>query len=42
VLVISHDRYFLDRTVERLLVIEEGKFTEYLGGYSDYLERKRK
>jgi ATP-binding cassette subfamily F protein 3 len=39
-LVISHDRYFLDRTVERLLVIEEGRLVEYQGGYSDYLERK--
>jgi ATP-binding cassette subfamily F protein 3 len=40
VLVISHDRYFLDRTVERLLVIEEGQLVEYQGGYSDYLEMK--
>ena len=40
VLVISHDRYFLDRTVERLLAIEEGRLVEYPGGYSDYLERK--
>jgi ATP-binding cassette subfamily F protein 3 len=40
VLVISHDRYFLDRTVERLLVIEDGNLAEYQGGYSDYLERK--
>jgi len=39
-LVISHDRYFLDRTVERLLVIEGGTLVEYQGGYSDYLERK--
>ena len=37
VLVISHDRYFLDRTVERLLVIEDGALKEYSGGYSDYL-----
>jgi ATP-binding cassette subfamily F protein 3 len=42
VLVISHDRYFLDRTVERLLVIENGILAEYLGGYSDYLETKGK
>ena len=35
-LVISHDRYFLDRTVNRLLVLEEGKVKEYQGGYSDY------
>ncbi|MCC7117834.1 MAG: ABC-F family ATP-binding cassette domain-containing protein [Anaerolineales bacterium] len=40
VLVISHDRYFLDRTVERLLCIEEGDLVESLGGYSDYLEKK--
>jgi len=40
VLVISHDRYFLDRTVERLLVIEDGQLAEYQGGYSDYLEMK--
>jgi ATP-binding cassette subfamily F protein 3 len=39
-LIISHDRYFLDRTVDRLLVIEDGKLVEYAGGYSDYLERK--
>jgi len=39
VLVISHDRYFLDRTVQRLLVIEDGRLIEYQGGYSDYLER---
>ncbi|MBI5352838.1 MAG: ABC-F family ATP-binding cassette domain-containing protein [Chloroflexi bacterium] len=42
VLVISHDRYFLDRTVERLLVIENGQLMEYQGGYSDYLEKKDK
>jgi ATP-binding cassette subfamily F protein 3 len=37
VLVISHDRYFLDRTVDRLLVIEGGQLVSYPGGYSDYL-----
>lgn len=37
VLVISHDRYFLDRTVERILVIEAGRLAGYPGGYSDYL-----
>lgn len=39
VLVISHDRYFLDRTVQRLLAIENGQLVEYQGSYSDYLER---
>jgi len=41
VLVISHDRYFLDRTVQRLLAIEDGQLVEYLGGYSDYLENRK-
>ena len=37
VLVISHDRYFLDRTVQRLLELKNGVLHEYLGGYSDYM-----
>ncbi len=37
VLIISHDRYFLDRTVQRILSIENGQLVAYPGGYSDYL-----
>ena len=40
VLIISHDRYFLDRTVQRILSIENGQLAEYLGGFSDYLEKR--
>ncbi len=36
VLVISHDRYFLDRTVSRIFALENAIITEYIGGYSDY------
>jgi len=36
VCVISHDRYFLDRVVDRVVELDEGALTEYLGGYSDY------
>ncbi|MBE0695865.1 MAG: ABC-F family ATP-binding cassette domain-containing protein, partial [Anaerolineaceae bacterium] len=36
-LIISHDRYFLDQVVDRLLVLENGQTTSYPGGYSDYL-----
>ena len=36
VLVISHDRYFLDRTVNRILALENGSIAETIGGYSDY------
>lgn len=40
VLVISHDRYFLDEVVERLLVIEDGRLVDYQGNYADYLAVK--
>jgi ATP-binding cassette subfamily F protein 3 len=36
VLVISHDRYFLDRTVNRIFALENGSIAEYPGGYSEY------
>jgi ATP-binding cassette subfamily F protein 3 len=39
VLVISHDRYFLDRIVDRIAALEDGAIVETDGGYSDYLER---
>ncbi len=42
VLVISHDRYFLDRTVSRIVELEGGSLTEYAGAYSDYAEKKGK
>ena len=38
VLVISHDRYFLDRIVDRIAALEDGAIVETDGGYSDYLE----
>lgn len=41
VMVISHDRYFLDRTIRRLLAYEDSRLVEYSGGYSDYLVSKK-
>ena len=38
VLIISHDRYFLDQTVERVVELRAGKLREYAGGYTEYLE----
>ncbi len=38
VLVISHDRYFLDRVVDRVVALEDGGLTDYPGGYTDYLD----
>jgi ATP-binding cassette subfamily F protein 3 len=37
VLVISHDRYFLDKVVDRIVELRDGELTEFLGGYTDYL-----
>ncbi|HAU85819.1 MAG TPA: ABC transporter ATP-binding protein [Lachnospiraceae bacterium] len=37
VITVSHDRYFLDRVVQRILAFEEnGKINQYEGGFSDY------
>lgn len=40
VLVISHDRYFLDRVVDRIVELENGRLTEHIGGYSEFLAAK--
>ena len=41
IIIVSHDRYFLDRMVTRIFSFEgEGRIRQYEGGYSDYLIRK--
>ena len=42
VLAISHDRYFLDRTVDRVVEILDGKAEFYAGNYTFYAEEKEK
>ena len=37
VLIVSHDRYFLDKIVDRVIELRDGRLTEFLGGYTDYL-----
>ncbi len=39
VVVVSHDRYFLDRIVQRLLVIRPETHATYVGNYSDYVRQ---
>ncbi|WP_437832664.1 ABC-F family ATP-binding cassette domain-containing protein [Sorangium sp. So ce1153] len=39
-LLITHDRYLLDRVAERTLEIDKGKVYSYDGGYEEYLEQK--
>lgn len=41
VIVVSHDRYFLDRVVRRIFALEEGRFVQYEGGYTDYANRRK-
>lgn len=38
-LVISHDRYFINKLADRILYLTENGFTEYLGNYDYFLER---
>jgi ATP-binding cassette subfamily F protein uup len=40
VVVVSHDRWFLDRTVDRLFCFENGLLQRFEGNYSAYLERR--
>lgn len=42
VLLISHDRYFIDRTVTKVLELENGSITAYRGNYTEYKEQKRR
>ena len=42
VLVISHDRYFLDKTISRVIEIKEGKAEFYAGNYSFYAVEKQR
>ncbi len=41
ILVVSHDRYFLNRVVGRIYAFENGRLKEYSGNYSYYEEKKR-
>tara|TARA_Y100001968_G_scaffold291766_1_gene296458 strand:+ start:421 stop:2355 length:1935 start_codon:yes stop_codon:yes gene_type:complete len=40
VLIVSHDRYFLDKTINRVFSFEENTIKRFEGNYSDYIEKK--
>jgi len=40
-LIISHDRYFLDKLVQRVVEVKDGKLIECLGNYSQYMEYRQ-
>ncbi len=41
VLIVSHDRYFLNRVVTKVIEIEMGSLTVFSGNYSDYAQKKK-
>ncbi|MBB6217576.1 ATP-binding cassette subfamily F protein 3 [Anaerosolibacter carboniphilus] len=41
ILIISHDRYFLDEIVDKIFEIENTSLTIYQGNYSDYVDKKK-
>ncbi len=41
VVLVSHDRYFLDRLVNRVFELREGRCIEYPGNYSDFIEKRQ-
>jgi len=40
ILIVSHDRYFLDKVINKIIEIDDGKASVYLGNYTKYLELK--
>ncbi|MBP5493280.1 MAG: ATP-binding cassette domain-containing protein [Clostridiales bacterium] len=42
VLLISHDRYFIDQTVTKVFELENSHITAYRGNYTDYKEQKQR
>ena len=40
ILYVSHDRYFINRTADRILHLSDGRLTQYQGNYDDYLEKR--
>ncbi len=40
IVLVTHDRYFLDAIAGRIVELERGKLTSYPGGYGDYIEKK--
>lgn len=40
VIIVSHDRYFLNRVVTKIVEIDQGTVTTFLGNYTDYAQKK--
>ena len=42
ILAISHDRYFINRFADRVMVMEQDGIREYLGNFDDYMEKRNR
>ncbi len=40
IVLVTHDRYFLDAIAQRIVELERGRLTSYPGGYGDFIEKK--
>ena len=40
VIVVSHDRYFINKIVTKVIEVDQGKVTTFMGNYSDYAQKK--
>lgn len=40
IIIVSHDRYFLDRVVNKIIELDDGKVKTYFGNYTKYLQQK--
>lgn len=41
VIIISHDRYFLDNTISRILLLENKTINSYLGNYTEFMKKRK-
>jgi ATP-binding cassette subfamily F protein 3 len=39
-LMVSHDRYFINKLADKIYAIEDGRINEYIGGYDDYISHR--
>ena len=42
ILIVSHDRYFIDKIANKIIELKDGKFNSYIVNYTEYLEKTKK
>lgn len=41
IIAVSHDRYFINKLATRIMYLEKGELTDYIGNYEDFIERRK-